>query len=90
VLEADGPAAWVPVITVVAGALTAHIAAERYEQNTLSYFATAQKLAGLRERWRSHAGKQIDPSAFVVECENAISSENQEWMADWLRSDAPK
>jgi hypothetical protein len=89
-LEADGAAAWVPVVTAVAGAVTAHIAAERYEQDIVGFYATAQKLTALRDRWRAGTdaeGRPIDPSAFVLECENVISSENQEWMADWLESD---
>jgi hypothetical protein len=88
-LGTDGPAAWVPVVTAAAGAVTAHIAAGRYDHNVISYHATAQRLIALRDRWRDDGHSEgFDSSAFVVECENVISSENQEWMAAWLRAEA--
>jgi hypothetical protein len=82
------PAAWVPVVTTIAAAVTAHIAAERYEAQIISYSATAQKLRNLRDQWPNaigEAGRLLDDEAFVIECEKVISSENQGWMAGWLK-----
>jgi hypothetical protein len=81
-------AAWVAVLTTVAGAVTTHIAANRYEFLVMSYAATAARLADLLNEWRI-AGMPSDGahwSKFVRECENAISIENESWLAKWAES----
>jgi hypothetical protein len=83
------PALWVPVVTTVAAAVTAHIASERYEIQIVSYSATARKLTSLREQWPNatdEAGNVLVGQGFVTECENVISSENQGWMAGWIKN----
>jgi hypothetical protein len=83
------PALWVPVVTTVAAAVTTHIGAQRYEILIVSYDATARRLSTLRDQWlnaKREAGKPLDAEAFVLKCEQVISSENQGWMAGWLKS----
>ncbi len=80
----DELAAWVPVVTTAAGAMTAHIAAARYDHLVIEYLRTAQRLAHLRGRYLdSGRGSVTAVRKFVYECEAAISVENQGWMARW-------
>ncbi len=80
----DQLAAWVPVVTTAAGAMTAHIAAARYDHLVIGYLRTAQHLAHLRDRYLDGGrGLVTDARAFVDECEAAISVENEGWMARW-------
>jgi len=85
-VETDAVAAWVAVVTTASAAVTAHIASERYEGQANTFRGTAGRLERLRNIWqrnRAEAGAEAD-SQFVVDCENAISTENEEWMAQWL------
>jgi hypothetical protein len=82
----DQVSAWAPVATTAAAAVAAHVAAERYEHLVVGYETTRRRLEDLRSRWASGAAA-ADPGAFVVECENAISVENQGWMAGWVKKD---
>jgi hypothetical protein len=75
---------WVAVVTTVGAAITAHIAAARYEHLVISYLSTARQLRSLLRRWEARSDK--DPTAagmLVRECEDAISRENESWMAAW-------
>jgi hypothetical protein len=76
---------WVAVLTTTAGALAAHIAANRYEFIVMSYFATARRLEDLVNDWKARESPtQSEPwTHFVDACENAISVENESWMAKW-------
>ena len=82
--------AWVAVVTTLAGAVTAHVAAARYEFLAVSYRATAHRLESLRDQWldsqQPAAGAKMTPAEFIKQCEDAISMENQGWMADWLEA----
>ncbi len=84
-----GATAWVAVITTVAGSLGAHIEASRFEQLAIAYQATATRLQALRAEWYDRLSKtslaDADADAFVDRCEDAISVENQAWMAEWAR-----
>lgn len=74
---------WVAVLTTIGGAIAAHAAASRYDQQACVYFATARQLEDLLDEWTA-GGKPQDParwSAFVLACEEAISAENRGWMA---------
>lgn len=74
---------WVAVLTTIGGAVAAHAAASRYEQQARVYYATARQLEDLLAEWTAR-GKPQDParwSAFVTACEEAISAENRGWMA---------
>jgi hypothetical protein len=78
-----GIGAWVAVITTIGGAVAAHSAANRYEQQARTYFATARHLEDLLDEWIAQ-GRLRDPtrwSAFVAACEDVISAENHGWMA---------
>lgn len=74
---------WVAVLTTIGGAIAAHAAASRYDQEARMYFATARQLEDLLDEWTAN-GKPQDParwSAFVTACEQVISAENRGWMA---------
>jgi hypothetical protein len=86
----DAVAAWVAVVTTVGAAITAHIAAARYEHHVTSYLATARQLRFLVGEWRSSRDSGPDAAArFVQACEDVISRENESWMAAWSRNDGP-
>ena len=85
----SGLGSWVAVVTTAGGAVTAHLAAAHYDQQAITFFATADRLAGLREAWRADP-KRLEPARlakFVDDSENAISSENEAWLAAWTRED---
>jgi hypothetical protein len=78
-----GVGAWVGVLTTIGGALAAHAAASRYEQQARTFYATARQLEDLRTDWGKHQ-KSADAarwSELVTACEEAISAENRGWMA---------
>ena len=79
--QIGGLAAWVPVVTTIATAVAAYIAAARYDHLVIEYLRTAQRLEHLRQE--QLAGPAGDPAAFIDTCEAAISVENQAWMARW-------
>jgi hypothetical protein len=81
--------AWVAVVTTAGAAVTAYLTASRFDHAAMTYFATANRLSDLRDVWRTDPERyQPDRVArFVDDCENAISSENEAWLADWSRQD---
>jgi hypothetical protein len=84
-----GLANWVAVLTTVAGAFAAHIEAARYDYLVVGYRSTARRLEALRDEWRDALSRRsLSPDErtdFVNRCEEAISVENQAWMAEWAR-----
>lgn len=83
---------WVAVLTTASAAITAHIAASRYDDQTRIYFATANRLKSLRDEWCSNPNR-LDPASiaqFVDNCEQAISTENEEWLAEWIKESESK
>jgi hypothetical protein len=83
VLARLGP--WVAVVTTAGGAVTAHLAAGRYDHAAMTYFGTADRLKGLRDEWLAEPGR-LEPgraAKFVDDCEHAISTENEAWLAEW-------
>ena len=70
--------AWVAVITTLIGALTAHTAAQRYEQLVVTYRATAERLDGMIARLQS---TREDPRELIERCEAILLEENQGWVA---------
>jgi hypothetical protein len=76
---------WVAVVTTAGAALTAHLAASRYNHAAMTYFATADRLTGLRDAWRADPDRleTARVANFVDDCENAISTENEAWLAEW-------
>jgi hypothetical protein len=89
ILEGAAVAAWVAALTTLTAAVAAHIEASRYEHLIVTYRGTAQRLEALRDRWRDELeGRPVtaeQTSAFVKSCEDAISVENEGWMAEWGR-----
>ena len=78
--------AWVAVVTTLGTALAAHVAANRYDFIVMSYTGTALRLEDLVAEWRSRparpGGADVAAwSAFVKLCEQAISIENESWLA---------
>jgi hypothetical protein len=79
---------WAAVVTTIAGAVAAHIAASRYDHQATIYFSTAERLRGLRDEWLATPGR-LQPeavAALVDNCERAISAENEAWLAEWSSS----
>jgi hypothetical protein len=77
--EEDSVAVWVPVVTTITAAVTAHAAAARYEYLLVEYLRTALQLERLRDRRGDAAtmtGEQLIRAA-----EHVISVQNQAWMA---------
>lgn len=82
----SGLAAWVAVVTTISAALSAHVAADRYDFLVMSYNGTARRLEELIDQW--HAPPMNKPpswSIFVKSCEDAISVENESWLAKWMK-----
>lgn len=77
--ELDVVAAWVPVTTTVAAAVTAFAAAGRYDYLIVEYLRTAAELDRLARRHGSAAA--LSPREFVAEAERTISIQNEGWMA---------
>lgn len=76
---------WVAVVTTAGGAVTAHLAAGRFDHAAMTYFGTADRLRGLRDEWLADPDRLAPARAarFVDDCEHAISTENEGWLADW-------
>ncbi len=79
-------AIWVAVLTTVSTSVAAYFQANRYEYLLLSYTATAWRLKELSD----DLGGVPEPSLgernrLILACEEAISVENQAWMAKWLQ-----
>ena len=80
--------AWVAVLTTIGGTLTAHIAASRFDHLVTIYTATAFQLRNLVMQWPPKGGGTVPSpqwSEFVRNCEDAISKENESWMAKWTK-----
>jgi hypothetical protein len=84
-----GVAGWAPVLTTAIAAIAAHVEAGRYEYQAISYLGTAQRLRRLRDGWLAATAKAPPTKAqmteFVRQSEDAISSENQSWMAEFFK-----
>jgi SMODS and SLOG-associating 2TM effector domain 1/Protein of unknown function (DUF4231) len=81
--------AWIAVVTTIGVAITAHLAAGRFDYLVDSYLATADRLESLRNQWldAQQRGLRQDTSKFIHECEAAISVENEGWMAKFLQAE---
>jgi hypothetical protein len=81
----DGLNVWVPVVTTVGASLAAHITAARYDHLVIEFLRTAQHLIRLRDDYLDNPS---EPHPTLIDtCEQAISVENQGWMARWQASD---
>jgi hypothetical protein len=80
---------WVAVVTTATAAVTAHLAAARYDHQAITFFGTANRIGALRDAWRADPDRLDETRAgrFVDDCESAISSENEAWLAGWTQQD---
>ncbi len=81
---------WVAVLTTAAAAVTSFLAAGRYDLQAITFYGTADRLTTLRDAFKAD-GTKTDPeriSRFVDDVENAISSENEAWLAGWSRDES--
>jgi hypothetical protein len=51
----------------------------------MSYTGTARRLEDLVNQWRFPKGNRPSWSSFVKLCEDAISLENEGWLAKWMK-----
>jgi hypothetical protein len=80
----DAIAAWVAVVTTLTAALSAHVAASRWEYQLVEYLRTADELARLRAEWLSTAPlDEVAEDRLVERCEHVVSIQNDGWMAKW-------
>lgn len=79
--------AWAAVVTTAGGAVTAYIAAQRYEFLWIEYSRTASELRRLLERRTAADGTALSGPELVAACEEVISVQNQAWMAKWGEDD---
>src|SRR6266542_5058646 len=83
-LSGLGP--WIAVVTTGSGSIMAHMAAQRYDELSVSYLQTANRLIHLRDLFKNDANKhdQHRILQFINAVESAISAENEEWRAGWV------
>jgi hypothetical protein len=75
-------AGWVAVITTITAALAAYLYAGRFQYLIVSYQATARQLETLKVGWKVSSRTEGEAEArFIKACEDAISIENNAWMA---------
>jgi len=79
--------AWVGVIGTLGGIVVAHVAGSRFSYLAQIYELTARRLRHLRAEWNLVSEDQSTTkwSDFVLECENTISAERDQWMKEWQR-----
>lgn len=80
-------AGWIAVIGAISGSIAAFAFAGRYQYLSISYELTARRLKMLVHDWRllAEAEKPGKAGEFVHNCENAISVENHNWIAEWTK-----
>lgn len=81
-------AGWVGVISSITASIAAYLYSGRYQYLVISYQATARRLELLRTRWLSSGKTDADSderNLFISECEEAISVENNAWMAEFAK-----
>ena len=82
--------AWAAVVTTAGGAVTAYVAAQRYEFLWIEYSRTASELRRLLDRRTAADGSSLSGPQLVAACEEVISVQNQGWMAKWGKDDTDK
>ena len=81
-------AGWVAVIGTITAAIAARQYSGRYQFLIVSYQAVAEKLEWLKTRWEIERTTQSGTTAdykLILACEEAISTENSAWMAEWTK-----
>ncbi|MGH3506724.1 MAG: DUF4231 domain-containing protein [Nocardioidaceae bacterium] len=82
--QASDTAIWLPVVTTVSAAVTAHVTSSRWEYQLVEYLRTASELERLRAGWQdatAHGDEATD--RLVQTCEQVVSAQNDAWMAKW-------
>lgn len=83
--EEDAIAVWVPVVTTVGAAITAHAAAGRHEYLLIEYLRTAEQLERLHDG--RGLGTHLTDEQLVRKAEEVISVQNEGWMAKLASED---
>jgi hypothetical protein len=73
------PMAWVAVGTTIISALSTHVLAQRYEQLTISYRPTADRMDCTLLRWTDGRSSL---EQMVEQCESALAQENLGWITN--------
>jgi hypothetical protein len=81
----DALAVWVPVVTTVAAAVTAHAAAARYEYLLVEYLRTAHALRRLRDRQGTARG--LSDEELIRRAEGILSAQNAGWLVKLTSGD---
>jgi hypothetical protein len=79
--------AWVGVIGTLGGIVAAHLAGSRFSSLAQIYELTGRRLRHLHAEWDLVLAGQSSAkwSEFVLQCENTISTERDQWMQEWQR-----
>jgi hypothetical protein len=85
IVAEDALAVWVPVVTTVAAAVTAHAAAARYEYLLVEYLRTAHALRRLRDR--QGTARNLSDEELIRRAEGIISSQNAAWLVKLTSGD---
>jgi hypothetical protein len=79
--------AFTAVLTTIAGAITSHVEASRYEFLATSCLATARRLGSeIKSAGNVEAMSDADWLKFVGRCESIIRDENSGWLAKWTKT----
>jgi hypothetical protein len=81
----DALAVWVPVVTTVTAAITAHAAAARYEYLLVEYLRTAHALRRLRDR--QGTARSLSEEELIRRAESILSAQNAAWLAKLTSGD---
>jgi len=79
---------WVAVISTVTASITAFLFSGRYNYLAISYQTTADRLEQILLDWnleKEKSGASADFHPFMAEFENAISIENNAWVAEYKK-----
>jgi hypothetical protein len=78
-------AALTAVLTTISGAILAHIEASRYQYLITSYLAAARRLEETDTDFPSASTNPNAWSDYVNKCEDIIATENNSWVARWMK-----
>ena len=73
----------VAVAATISAAVTAYAAGSRYEYQLVEYLRTAAQLDRLRSGLAAGGHDAAAGDAFVRDCEQVVSAQNEAWMAKW-------
>ena len=80
---------WLPVLTTISAAVTAHVTSSRWEYQLIEYLRTASELERLLASWRGTTTHDDDAADRLVQAtEQVVSTQNDAWMAKWAAEKA--